>query len=535
MKAKAKTHDTQNKKQLKKIAAAGIRVILAALICMTVLLPTTACKKVDPDSKLPTTNIAPAPLPAQKEPNDSGEPVTYTVNGTISSDMVVQRNAYFNVFGRSDNPGAVIYGEFMGEKRYGIVAEDGSWTIRFSSHEAVNEGQTLVIYPKNGERTEFEDILVGDVWVISGQSNAELMYMSTASTTPEYAKEINKNDLIRIYSQSRQSVMDAYTDGLDVTIPQEDVVSPNTKWAKTTTQTVLSFSAIGYYFGKELSKTIDVPLGLIMAASGGSTLHELMPGDVAAELGFTTGASVPVSGFYNTLLYPFTRNKITGMIFYQGESESAGGQYLRYADNLKRTVSGYRHAWGLCFPFINVQLSTHGSEADYYWPELPYIRAAQFDAYRSMLNSYIVTAMDQGYRAGDPDWAHPLYKLELGKRAAKIAAYVVYGQGDAAHSLAPEPDKITWNSDNSIVITFKNVGDGITLLEGDKIAGLYALDEYGDKMYSEIEQIDGSTVKIVLTREPSAVGYGIRQDGLPASANIASSDGIPMPAFIIKK
>lgn len=525
---------TTSTKKIKKIIAA----ILTVTMFMGTVLTATSCKKagdVDPDSKLPTTNIAPDPLPPQAEPNDDGAQVTYLVNGTISSNMVVQRNAYFNVFGWSDNPGAVIYGEFMGEKRYGVVADNGSWTIQFSSHEAVREGQTLAIYPTNGEKTVFEDILVGDVWVISGQSNAELTYASTASKTPEYNREISKDDLIRVYVQTRQSVMDAYADGVDITEPLEDVISRSTKWAKTTTQSVLPFSALGYYFGKELSRTVDVPLGLIMAASGGSTLHELMPPEIAAELGFTTGPSVPVSGFYNTLLHPFTRNKITGMLFYQGESESGGGQYVNYAANLKRTVSGYRHAWGLCFPFINVQLSSHGKEAEYYWPELPYIRAAQFEAYRSMLNSYLVTAMDQGYRDGDPDWAHPLYKLELGKRAAKIAAYAVYGQGDAAHSLTPEPEQVTWNSDNSIVIRFKNVGDGITLLEGDKIAGLYALDEYGDRMYSEIEQVDAFTVKIILTREPVSVGYGMRQDGLPASANIASSDGVPMPAFLIRK
>ena len=132
------------------------------------------------------------------------------------------------------------------------------------------------------------------------------------------------------------------------------------------------------------------------------------------------------------VLYPFTRNSITGMIFYQGESECAGGQYNVYARNLARTVEAYRKAWKLEFPFINVQLSTHLGEGLSYWPELPQLRMAQFDAYRQIPNSYIVAAMDQGWQKGDADWAHPLYKYELGRRAAKIAAYVSYGQGDGS-------------------------------------------------------------------------------------------------------
>ena len=533
-------HDDRMK--TKKATTTIIKIIaaVAAIIMAAAVLTTAGCKNggtngKDPDSKLPTTNIAPEPLKPQAEIEDKGEEVTYTVNGTISSDMVVQRNAYFNVFGRSDNPGGIIYGEFMGETRYGVVNDDGSWEIQFSSHEATKEPQTLTIYPKNGKVKEFKDILVGDVWVVSGQSNAELTYAFTATKNPDYSSEINPKDNIRLYTQTRQSVLDAMAAGLDVTQPQEEVVSSTTRWEKTTTITVPPTTAIGYYFAKELSRTVDVPLGIIEAASGGSTLHELMPVDIAAELGFTTGPVVPPGGFYNTLLHPFTRNKITGMIFYQGESESAGGQYAVYANNLKRTVSGYRQAWGLCFPFINVQLSSHGIQGENYWPELPMIRAAQFDANRMMLNSYIVTAMDQGFQNGDPDWAHPCYKLELGKRAAKIAAYVVYGQGDEAHSLAPEPDKIKWNSDNTIEITFKNVGDGIKLLSGDEIVGLNAVDEYGDNMFCDIEIIDGYTIKITPTRKAVAISYGLSHYTSKKLPNVASSDGIPMPAFLINR
>jgi len=517
---------------MKRINIRRLIAVWLTVLMLAALLAAGACTGGSKKA-YPQTNIAPPALAAQPEIKDSGEPVEFTVNRTLSSHMVVQRNAYFNVYGTSDNPGGILYAEFMGEKRYGKVGKDGKWLIQFSSHEATTEPQTLKIYPKNGKTVEFDDILVGDVWMISGQSNAELALAYCLDKTPRFRFEINEEDNIRIFFQSRNTVVDSM-DTVDVSVPQEDVISADWHWARTSLDTASIFSALGYYFAKELSRKIDVPLGVIHAAAGGATLNELMPTELAAELGFTAGPAVPNGGFYNTLVYPFTRNKITGMIYYQGESESQGGQYVNYARNLVRTVEAYRDAWQLEFPFINVQLSTHMPECVTFWPELNRIRAAQFDAYRQIPNSYIVTAMDQARNVEDNDWAHPLYKLELGKRAAKIAALVIYGQGSEEYSLAPEPDTVTWNADNSITVTFKHVGDGLTLLDGDEIRGLYACDEYGDKINSEVRLIDGKTAHIVPSREPFAVCYGMRLDGSLAEANLGSSEGLPMPAFMIE-
>ena len=87
--------------------------------------------------------------------------------------------------------------------------------------------------------------------------------------------------------------------------PDEDVVNSNWKWKKASLSNASVFSALGYYFAKELSRTVDVPIGVVMAAAGGAVLHELMPADVATECGLTSAPSVPVCGFYNSLLHPF--------------------------------------------------------------------------------------------------------------------------------------------------------------------------------------------------------------------------------------
>lgn len=519
----------------------NIKKVLALVLSVMIICTLFACgNDENKPSPEPEATITPLPEPTalptlepQPDITDPGELVEYTISRTISSNMVVQRNAYFNVFGWSENKGGIIYAEFMGEKRYAVIDDNGEWCIQFSSHEATCDAQTLKIYPTNGEVTEYTDILVGDVWVISGQSNAELTFSSTVSKTPEYKDEISKDDNIRIFTQTRIGVLNVQNK-IDISVPQADVVTRGWKWQRTTLGSVNPFSALGYYFVKELSKIVtDVPLGVIMAAAGGATLHELMPVELAKECGFSTGPTVPNGGFYNTLLHPFTRNSITGMIYYQGESESNANQYKKYANNLKLTVEAYRDAWGVNFPFINVQLATHRGDSYAHWPQLMNLRMEQYNAYKMIDNSYIVTSMDQDFKKGDPDWAHPYYKLELGRRAATIAASAIYEKLDAEYAFCPEPTNIKWEGE-SVLVEFKYVGDGLKLLDGDELCGFQVYDELGIT-YCDAEIIDKNTVKITADFEIIGIVYAMEHNASLDKANLGNSIDYPAPAFEIMK
>lgn len=487
-----------------------------------------------PNSTMPpVANVAPPSLEPQPEIEDPGELIKYTVSRTISSNMVVQRNSYFNIFGWSDNKGGIIYAEFMGEKRYGIVDENGEWKIQFSSHEATTEAQTIKIYPLNGKVTEYEDVLVGDVWVVSGQSNAEYNLSQALTKTPEYQKEIKKEDNIRLFAQNREYVMSTRAEN-DYSKAQKDVVNKTWSWKKASLAYARPFSALGYYFAKELSRTVDVPIGVIMAAAGGAVLHELMPTELATECGFTSAPSGPVSIFYNALMSPFTNNSITGMIFYQGESESYSGKYKTYGQNLKKTVDAYREIWGVDFPFINVQLTTHLGESLSAWVELANIRAVQFDASRDIENSFLVVSRDQGYQKGDPDWAHPYYKLELGKRAAAIAASVIYQKSDIEYSASPEPIKVTWGKD-TVLVDFRYVGDGLKVLEGNTLKGFAVLDSKGQDILMQSEIIDKDTVKLTVAGNAEKVQFCMFPNGEISMANLGNSIDYPAPAFELSK
>ena len=99
--------------------------------------------------------------------------------------------------GWSENKGGMIDGEFMGEKRYCVIDDKGEWCIQFSSHEATTKPQTIKIYPLNGNVTIFDNVLVGDVWMVSGQSNAEMHLSETFPRYSEYKKEIVKFNTVQ--------------------------------------------------------------------------------------------------------------------------------------------------------------------------------------------------------------------------------------------------------------------------------------------------------------------------------------------------
>ena len=481
----------------------------------------------------PIANVAPPALEAQPDVEDPGEEIEYTVSGTIGSDMVVQRNSYFNVFGWSENKGGIIYGEFMGEKRYAVIDENGEWCIKFSSHEATKEAQTLKIYPKTGKTIEYDGILVGDVWVVSGQSNAELQLSFALNKNPSYVKQIKNDDNIRLFTQGRDHALAAKSK-LDLTKPQDNTLNKGLKWKTASAANAKNFSAIGYYFAKEMSKETDVPIGMVMAAAGGAVLHELMPNEVSSECGFTSSPNGIVGIFYNALIHPFTKNSIAGMLFYQGESESYSGKYKTYAANLEKTVAAYRKTWGVDFPFINVQLTTHLGPSLEGWYELPNIRAVQFDAYRNIENSYLVVSRDHGIQDGDGDWAHPYDKFDIGKRAADIALSLIYGKKDIAYSASPEPVNVKWEKDY-VLLDFRYVGDGLKILEGNALKGFSVLDSNGKDILMSAEIIDKDTVKLTVSGKAEKVQYCMIPNGALKMANLGSSTEYPAPAFEVKK
>jgi len=502
------------------------RTLLCVSVCLVMLCVfiLTGCNS-NKSEKLPA-------LTPQPDIIDSGNLVEYTVSGAISSDMVVQQNQYIHVWGLSQNIGSYLYGEFMGEKRYAIVDENGEWEIVFSSHSYTSDPQTMDIYPITGEKTHLEDILIGDVWVVSGQSNAELQVELTLGYNPEFGQEIKETDNIRIYYQG---LADVLANEQSMESPQKDVVNESYCWSKADTSHVMYFSALGYYFAKEVSKHVDIPIGVVMMAAGGQPLKNFMPLDLSLSLGYENGANI-----YNSLIYPFARMEIKGMLFYQGENDN--WNYEGYAEKLAAFVERMRADYGYDFPFYNVQLSSHAGILETEWTGLGMLRCEQTEALSLIKNSYLVTSYDVGIMSdSEPDMAHPYNKKPVGDRLANIALtqeYKVKGYKMSTKA-CPVPESIKWG-DGKATITFKYVGKGLKLEKGDELSGFYLIGFEGQILNGVSAKISGDNKVVVDIPEKyegkyKSIAYACKAITPIVKNNLFSSSGLPCVSFKFDK
>jgi sialate O-acetylesterase len=270
----------------------------------------------------------------------------FKVSGAFSSHMVVQREARIKVWGFSQSVGSTVTGNFMRETVTAKVDENNRFMLVFAEKAYTDEPQVMTIKDDLGHEVVFEDVLVGDVWFICGQSNAELHLAPCMELTPNL--DFSENDNFRLFYQAQGIAKQNLNHIAD---PSPDVIRADWTWKRPDEKSSRSFSALGWYFAKEVTKMVGVPQGLIMMAAGGATLRELMPAELNHKLGYFSGANSREGAYFDTLINPFIPMSIKGMIFFQGESE---GCWKRVADNFDTDMKAYfeylREAFGRSFP-----------------------------------------------------------------------------------------------------------------------------------------------------------------------------------------
>lgn len=465
------------------------------------------------------------------------------VSGAFSSNMVLQRNEPIPVWGWG-TAGDVITGEFAGEVAVATADESGYWKLTFPAQSANAEGQVMTITSSSGQVTVFEDILIGDVYIVNGQSNAELAVNRTAAHLDNNGKEEIKNlfrqdENIRIFHQTKAGVLEA-TDKW--TTPQADVINSDWQWAVAAeNEAFWTFSALGMYFAKNVRESLsqDIPIGLIQTAAGGAFLDELMPNELNQQFGYTGSHTVSVGGYYNTMIHPFVGYPIAGMLFFQGESNN-----YALADSYARDLAAYitelRSRWGMDFNFYNVQLSSYGQQQvdNGFCPCLPQVRDQQYQVLNMLDNYYLTVSMDVGYAGeidatGLHDYQHPKDKKTLGERVAKQALAVYYNtMAVGEDTFSPVPSEIQWNTDG-IIISFENANT-LGLATGDTLVGFQCvINEEVVDVAAEI--VNGNQVKLpVDATVVSEIRYAMFSLCYPENANLINGGGRPAPAFVIE-
>src|ERR1043166_8478642 len=309
----------------------------------------------------------------------------------LSDGMVLQQNQKVPIWGKAD-PGETVVVKFAGRARTATASADGTWIVKLDPIPANATPATMIITGRN--TIELKDILVGEVWLVAGQSNMQRLLSETANGEAAIAAANHPN--IRLFNVSRQ-------------VAFKHAPPPLGRWQTCSPQTVKDFSAAGYYFGVELEKELKVPIGLINASYGGSqaeawtpveyllTSQDLKPTvertkiwdaerprvraeyDEAikkwrAEADKATAAGAPPSpppavpdalreyriaaSIYDGMIAPLMPFYIRGAIWYQGESNEARAQ--QYGILLPTMIKAWRERWAEGdFPFGIVQLPNY--------------------------------------------------------------------------------------------------------------------------------------------------------------------------------
>ncbi len=450
--------------------------------------------------------------------------------------MVLQRDIAVPVWGSADT-GENVTVEFNGQK-VSTVAAEGKWMVRLKPLKA---GGPFTMKINN---LELKNVLVGEVWVCSGQSNMQWALRQTDNAETEIANA--KYPMIRLFSVPR----------LEVDKPQTDIKAT---WKECTPETVPGFSAIGYFFGRDLHKALNVPIGLINNAVGGSPaeswmheallkgdgeykqFHEAYPAQIerynqavekhkaAVEKAKAEGAKPPnapgkpwmPSGLYNGMLAPLMPYAIKGAIWYQGESNA--GRAYQYRRLFPTMIKNWRNDWGQGdFPFLFVQLAAFGPNApkpgESDWAEL---REAQTMTLANTPKTGMALAID----VGTYDDIHPRNKLPVGARLALAARAVAYHQklvfsGPVYAGLKVEGSKA--------ILNFKHPGSGLEA-KGGELKGFLVAGE--DKVWHEAKaEIQGKQVIVLSTAvaKPVAVRYAWAK--FP-TCNLYNKEGLPAVPF----
>ncbi len=365
-------------------------------------------------------------------------------NGEIASDvdlklptlftdgMVLQRDMPVRVWGEGYD-GEDVTVTLNGQTKT-VRPSGGRWSLEL---DRMSAGGPYTMTVTNGEnRKEFTNVMVGDVWLVSGQSNIVKQMNEYTSETQADIDSANYPN-IRFYK-----IADTPT-----TIKQDDI--PKSSWSVCNGTTARTFSCVGFYFGREIYQSLEenVPVGLIQSAVGGTRIERWMSAEAIKKYSVTgIEAQTGETELYNGMIAPLQNYGIKGVLWYQGESNHSNAGY--YENDLHALINSWREEWSIGdFPFIYVQIAAFEQ----------YNFAPIWQAQKDILNRERNVAMVSAVELEDLQDIHPPYKKKVGERAALAARKLAYGEN--IEFMGPIVDTVT-RSDDTITVTFTHA-DGL--------------------------------------------------------------------------
>jgi sialate O-acetylesterase len=466
--------------------------------------------------------------------------------------MVVQRDKPIRVWGSAE-PGEKVTVTVGKEHAEATADAERHWKVELP---ATNEKGPIEITVAGKNTIVLHDVLVGEVWICSGQSN---MQMNVASSTHAKREIAEAN-----HPQIRLCTVPMRPAGE----PADDM---GASWTICTPQTVPGFSAVGYFFGRALHEQLDVPIGLINSSWGGTRIEPWTPpvgfqevpalASILADIekakaayAEATAAALPrfaawlpvaekakanheripsppewpshplanniaPTGLYNGMIHPLVPFSIRGAIWYQGESNLGDG--MLYDDKMKALIGGWRSVWHEGdFPFLYVQLAPFR-----YGTANPTLLPKIWEAQTAAL-AIPDTGMAVTNDIGNSKDIHPKDKQDVGKRLALWALAKAYGKqivysGPLYKSMSVEGSKIR--------IKFDDAGGGL-VARGGKPLSWFTIAGNDKKFVEADATVDGDSVVVSSAKVPKPVAVRFAWDQV-ADPNLQNVEGLPAPAF----
>lgn len=439
---------------------------------------------------------------------------TLTVASVFTHYAVLQREAPVNIWGTTD-PNEYVEVSFNGQILVTQADKEGTWKVTLAPMAANSQGQRLHI------KTFFEMItlhyvVVGEVWVCSGQSNMGWT-IELSADADKHIREAT-NPLIRMLAVPSERA----------NAPQKSL--PKCQWAESHPDCTRHWSAVGYHFAQKLYEELGVPIGIIWSALGATKIQEW----TSKQINQLHDYEIPEewndnqkSSLFNTMIAPLIPYTIKGVAWYQGEENHWGAGL--YQTQLSAMIEDWRERWQQgSFPFIYVQLANFSETNSQPWSAWAELQEAQ------MLSlEHPNTAMAVAIDVGEKDDIHPRRKQPVGERLAIAALGKWYGKLDVFSG----PIYKDFHREGSrIRILFDHTGEGLMTSDGlspnwFEIAEANPIDGKNPLYYPAQAQIQGHSIVVwhESMQNPIAVRYAFNNN--PEGCNLNNSVGLPASPF----
>ncbi len=434
----------------------------------------------------------------------------------ITDNMVLQQNQLVSIWGWTTEVGEQI--KVCGSWNRDTVSVKARMGVFEVKLQTPSYGGPYVVDIVGHEKHMIKNVMIGEVWVASGQSN---MFMPVDSVLKRFQGVVNYKEEIKAadYPQIRMfTVSRIYSEH-----PQDNALGD---WKVCSPENVKNFSATAYFFAKSLHQNLDIPIGIISSSWGGSNAKWWLSEEALAknerlkEYYMPTAKQenkwqIKTGGLFNAMIHPFVKYAIKGVIWYQGESNR--NDAVVYKDLMTSLIEDWRALWGYDFPFYFTQIAPYNYTKGV---SGAYIREAQMQTL-SVFNTGMAVTND----VGDLNNIHPLQKQQVGERLALWALAKDYHKdvvfsGPLYRSMSVQK--------NEIVIEFDYTEGGL-VLKGELLTNFEIAGE--DQVFLSAQaKIKGDKVIVFNSKikNPVAVRFAFSDT---AQANLYNQSGLPASSF----